>query len=102
MAEPRVSVVVPAYNATATIAATLRSIQAQTLTDFELIVIDDGSSDGTRTWSTGSPTTSRGSASTVRPTAAPPPPATPASPARAASSSPCSTTTTSGCRVTSS
>lgn len=48
MSEPRVSVVVPAYNATRTIAATLRSIQAQTFTDFELIVIDDGSSDGTK------------------------------------------------------
>ena len=45
---PRVSVIIPAYNAEATILETVRSVQAQTLSDFELIVIDDGSTDGTR------------------------------------------------------
>lgn len=44
---PTVSVIVPAYNAEATILETLRSIQDQTFTDFELIVINDGSTDGT-------------------------------------------------------
>ena len=44
---PRVSVVLPAYNAAATIAAAVASIRAQTLTDWELIVVDDGSTDDT-------------------------------------------------------
>lgn len=44
---PRVSVVVPAYNNGDFIAATLRSILAQTYTDFELIVSDHSSSDDT-------------------------------------------------------
>ncbi|GAB4361088.1 MAG: hypothetical protein Fur0042_30590 [Cyanophyceae cyanobacterium] len=44
---PRVSVVIPAYNAIATIAATLDSLAAQTFRDFEVIIIDDGSTDGT-------------------------------------------------------
>lgn len=47
MSEPRVSVVVPAYNAIGTVAATIGSVLGQTMDDLELIVIDDGSSDGT-------------------------------------------------------
>jgi len=44
---PTVSVIVPAYNSQNTILETIASIQKQTFTDFELIVIDDGSSDRT-------------------------------------------------------
>jgi glycosyltransferase involved in cell wall biosynthesis len=43
-----VSVVVPAFNASATIDETLRSIRSQTHSRLEIIVIDDGSSDDTR------------------------------------------------------
>ncbi len=39
---------IPAYNAEATILDTIASIRAQTHTDLEIIVIDDGSTDGTR------------------------------------------------------
>lgn len=44
---PRVSVVLPAYNHAAYVTAALDSVRAQTLSDWELIVIDDGSTDGT-------------------------------------------------------
>jgi glycosyltransferase involved in cell wall biosynthesis len=44
---PRVSVVVPAYNSVSFIGATMDSILAQTFTDFELIVSDHSSTDGT-------------------------------------------------------
>lgn len=44
---PRVSIVVPAYNAAGVITATIQSVLASTFTDFELIVLDDGSTDGT-------------------------------------------------------
>lgn len=44
---PTVSVIIPAYNAEKTIAQTIRSIQAQTFSNFEIIVINDGSTDGT-------------------------------------------------------
>lgn len=44
---PTISVIVPAYNSQNTILETIASIQKQTFTDFELIVINDGSSDRT-------------------------------------------------------
>jgi glycosyltransferase involved in cell wall biosynthesis len=44
---PLVSVVVPAYNSVAFIDATMRSILAQSFTDFELVVSDHTSTDGT-------------------------------------------------------
>jgi glycosyltransferase involved in cell wall biosynthesis len=44
---PTISVVVPAYNCEQTILETIRSIQQQTFSDFELIVINDGSTDRT-------------------------------------------------------
>lgn len=44
---PRVSVVIPAYNVERYIKATLRSLQSQSLSSFEAIVVDDGSTDKT-------------------------------------------------------
>lgn len=47
MPQPAVSVVIPAYNAERTIRATLASVLHQTVGDLEVIVVDDGSTDGT-------------------------------------------------------
>jgi glycosyltransferase involved in cell wall biosynthesis len=44
---PRVSVVIPAWNAARTLPETLDSVFAQTFTDLEVIVVDDGSTDRT-------------------------------------------------------
>lgn len=44
---PYVSVIMPAYNAERFIGAAVRSVMNQTFTDWELLVIDDGSSDST-------------------------------------------------------
>lgn len=44
---PAISVLLPAFNAEHTLAAALRSLQRQTERDWECIVVDDGSSDGT-------------------------------------------------------
>lgn len=45
MAKPVVSVVMPCYNGEAFLAAAVESVLGQTFRDFELIVIDDGSTD---------------------------------------------------------
>lgn len=44
---PRISVVVPAYNAEATLRIALDSLVAQTFQDWEAVVVDDGSLDST-------------------------------------------------------
>ena len=43
--EPRISVVMPMYNASAYLREALESVLSQTFTDFELLVVDDGSTD---------------------------------------------------------
>src|SRR5213594_1840923 len=45
--DPRVSVIVPAFNSEATIAETIESVLAQSFHSFEVIVINDGSTDRT-------------------------------------------------------
>lgn len=41
----KVSIITPCYNAATYIQATIQSIQQQTLTDWELLIVDDGSTD---------------------------------------------------------
>jgi glycosyltransferase involved in cell wall biosynthesis len=44
---PVVSVIIPVWNGAALLPETLRSLQSQTFTDFEALIVDDGSTDDT-------------------------------------------------------
>jgi teichuronic acid biosynthesis glycosyltransferase TuaG len=46
-ADPLVSIVMPAFNAGATIADSIRSVLSQTHSNWELLIVDDGSTDDT-------------------------------------------------------
>lgn len=45
---PRVSIVLPCYNAAATLSEAIASIEHQTFADYEVLAVDDGSTDATR------------------------------------------------------
>jgi glycosyltransferase involved in cell wall biosynthesis len=47
---PKVSVIIPAYNVMAYLPETLDSVLKQTFVDFEVIIVNDGSSDGIEAW----------------------------------------------------
>jgi glycosyltransferase involved in cell wall biosynthesis len=47
VSRPSIAVVVPAFNAARTIGATLTSLLSQTVPGLEIVVVDDGSTDGT-------------------------------------------------------
>jgi glycosyltransferase involved in cell wall biosynthesis len=49
MSAPKVSVIVPVYNAARYIKEAIGSLQAQSFSDFEIIAVDDGSSDASKT-----------------------------------------------------
>ncbi|MCC7405578.1 MAG: glycosyltransferase [Bdellovibrionales bacterium] len=47
---PRVSVVIPTFNRLSTLPRAIASVEAQSFRDWELLVVDDGSTDGTGDW----------------------------------------------------
>ena len=46
MSEPLVSILMPVYNAAATLDEAFESLRNQSLRDFEIVAVDDGSEDG--------------------------------------------------------
>ena len=48
MTNPKVTVIIPAYNCETTISKTLLALKSQTFKDIEVIVVDDGSTDQTK------------------------------------------------------
>lgn len=51
--DPKVSVIIPAYNAMAYLPETLESVLNQTFRDFEVLIINDGSTDSITSWASG-------------------------------------------------
>lgn len=47
---PKVSVIIPAYNVMKYLPETLETVFRQTFRDFEVVIVDDGSSDGIQDW----------------------------------------------------
>lgn len=45
---PQITIIIPTYNRELTLPRTLRSIDRQTIKDFDCIIVDDGSTDGTK------------------------------------------------------
>ncbi len=50
MSEPVVSVVIPVFNGLPYLSDAVASVRAQTLSDVELVLVDGGSTDGSREW----------------------------------------------------
>ena len=48
MSSPKVSIIIPTYNRLELLKRALKSVEQQTFQDFEIIVVDDGSNDGTK------------------------------------------------------
>jgi len=49
---PKVSVIIPAYNVMKYLPETLETLFRQTFRDFEVVIVNDGSSDGIENWAT--------------------------------------------------
>ena len=47
MSRPQVSIIIPTYNRAHLIGQTLESVRRQTFSDYELVIVDDGSTDNT-------------------------------------------------------
>ena len=50
MSSPKVSVIIPTYNRKDLLSEAIESVLRQTFTDYEVIVVDHGSTDGTAEW----------------------------------------------------
>lgn len=47
---PKVSIIIPAYNAMRYLPETLDSALSQSFSDFEIMIVDDGSTDNIKDW----------------------------------------------------